>query len=308
MKERARYVLVALGCVLSQAACSLVLSTSEQQCETDADCTARGDAFEQTICSKQKTCVSGSRASSSSGGTTDPRFACANEAPPSADGDREVSLEVRYIDFSTGAAPADVSARLCASTDPTCANARDSLEGEPSDAGTGYVEPTGAGVVTAKVEYGFEGFLEVATGTYSPTFRYTSPPLRESETFFEQIVLRPAEIDYFAEILTDNGSYLSEDHALVFVLAQDCARQPLSGVHFTADVEDDAMVPFYIVNTAPTRGVSKTDALGRAGFLNVPEGIVTFTAEMDDTGERIGSATILVRAGAATTVAVLPSP
>lgn len=309
MKERARHALIVLGCVLSQS-CSLVLSTSEPQCETDADCTARGDAFDDTRCSSDKTCTSKAGGSSSSGSApSDPRFSCADQPLASPDTSREVELEIRYTDFSTGVTPTDIAVRLCASTDPTCANARTSIDGEPAAGGDGFVTPSSEGLVTARVEYGFEGFLEVATGTYAPTYRYTSPPLREELTLFDQILLRPAEIAFFADLITgDASSYQSEDHALVFVLAQDCQRQPLAGVHFSVDVEDDAMVPFYVVNTSPTTSVSKTDALGRAGFLNVPEGIVTFTAEMDDTKQRIGSTSILVRAGAATTVAVLPSP
>lgn len=305
MKARRRHVWVALGCVLSQSSCSLVLSTDEPQCSIDADCKARGSAFANTTCSNDKTCVTGG-GGSSSGGSGDPRFACASESQATPDPSREVGLEIRYTDQATGKAPSDISVRLCASTDPTCANPRDSLEGEASDAGTGFVSPSSDGVISGSVEYGFEGFLEVASGTYSSTYRYTSPPLREETTLFEQILLRPEAIAFFANELS--GTYESEDHGLVFVLAQDCDRQPLAGVHFTLDEQDDSTVPFYVVNTTPTNSVTKTDALGRGGFLNVPEGIVTFTAEMEDTGERIGSASILVRAGAATTVAVLPSP
>lgn len=281
-----------------------MLDTSEPQCSSNADCKARGSKFANTICSRENTCVTGN-ASSSSGGNTDPRFACANEAPPSPDTSRQVELEIRYTDFSTGNSPSDISVRLCANTDPTCANARRSLSGDASDAGTGYVKPSN-GTVTGTVEYGFEGFLEVATGTYSPTFRYTSPPLKEEHTTFDQLLLRTQEIAFFAQQL--GSEYESSDHGLVFVLAQDCDRQPLSGVRFEADVEDEAMVPFYVNNSTPTTSVDRTDALGRAGFLNAPARIITFTAFMAEGDQRIGSASVLVRAGAATTVAVLPSP
>lgn len=297
---------VVVGCTLLLAACSLVLKSDEQQCTNDADCTARGKGFEKTTCSSSNTCTTSKKTSS------DPRFACADEPLASPDSDRTVQFEINYTDFSTGNVPSGLAVRLCASTDPTCANARTTLEGEAATVdggGAGYVSPNADGVVRGSVEYGFEGFLEVASGTYAPTYRYTSPPVRDENTLFDQILLRPAEIEFFADLITGNeGSYEQNGHALVFVLAQDCQRQALAGVRFTVDVEDDAMVPFYVVNTSPTTSVDRTDALGRAGFLNVPEGIVTFTAEMADTGARIGSTSIFVRAGAATTVAVLPSP
>jgi hypothetical protein len=303
--------IAALACVLGSVACSLVLKTDEEQCQTDADCKARGAGFEKTTCSDNKTCTTTGK-KSDAGPAADPRFACADEPLASPDSDRQISFEISYTDFSSGETPTGLAVRLCASTDPTCANPRNSLEGDSvsvDGGGAGYVSPNADGVVKASVEYGFEGFLEMTSGTYAPTYRYTSPPLRENDTLFDQILLRPAEIDFFADLITGTkGSYESAGHALVFVLAEDCQRAALAGVHFTVNVEDDVMVPFYVINTSPTTSVDRTDALGRAGFLNVPEGIVTFTAEMAETGERIGSTSIVVRAGAATTVAVLPSP
>jgi branched-chain amino acid transport system substrate-binding protein len=47
----------AVACVVL-AACSLVSNTSPAQCETDADCFARGAAFAKTRCAANKTCVS----------------------------------------------------------------------------------------------------------------------------------------------------------------------------------------------------------------------------------------------------------
>lgn len=288
------------GCAVLAPSCSVALAVDEYQCERDADCKARGDDFKNTVCSDQRVCVTAKD-------DVDPRFACADEEPASPDTSREVELEIRYTDFTSGTAPSDIAVRLCATTDPTCENPRDTLDGDaaPSELGAGFVLPSADGVVTGFAEYGFEGFLEVATTTYSQTLRYTSPPLR-GDTLLEQILLRPAEIDYFAGLL--GGSYQRDTHGLVFVLAQDCDRQPLAGVRFTVDTADDETIPFFVINTTPSTNATKTDALGRAGFLNVPDGIALFTAEWEDTGEYIGSTSVIVRKGAATTVAVLPSP
>ncbi len=300
---------MALGSALCTAACSFVLATDEPQCTSDADCRARGKGFEKTTCSKAQTCTTNKKADAG-GASSDPRFACARD-PLASNNQSDVRFEINYTDYSTGQIPKDLAVRLCASTDPNCDNARSTLEGNAVavDGGApGYVAPN-AGAVKATVEYGFEGFLEIVSSTYAPTYRYTSPALRAELTRFDQILLRPTEIGFFADVITGTkDSYESKSHALVFVLAQDCQRQPLSGVHFTVDSDDPLIVPFYIVNTAPTTSASSTDALGRAGFLNVPEGIFSFTAVMEETGERIGTTSIFVRAGAATTVAVLPSP
>lgn len=285
------------------SACSVALAVDEHQCERDADCKARGSAFKNTHCSEQFVCVKNKKTNTNT--DDDPRFACANDEPASIDTSREVGVEIRFADSATGSAPSDLAVRLCATTDPNCEAPRSTLSGETSDEGDGYVKLSADGALTGTVEYGFEGFFETTGGGYDKTLRYTSPPLSD-DSVFDQILLKSSTIDEFAGLL---GSEFKRDtHGLVFVLAHDCERAALSGVRFTVDNEDDSTVPFYVINTAPSTTADKTDALGRAGFLNVPPGITLFTAEWADTGEPIGSASVVVRAGAVTTVAVLPSP
>jgi hypothetical protein len=50
--------MVALGgLAVSDSACLAIVDTNADQCNTDADCTAKGDAFKSTICSPQKVCI-----------------------------------------------------------------------------------------------------------------------------------------------------------------------------------------------------------------------------------------------------------
>ena len=319
--------LMATGLVaLLSGACSVLFSTSKEQCATDDDCRARGVGFETSRCSLESVCVGTTSGSDSStqgdtsasdggDGAADP-FACAKLPSENPDQSRQVEMSIRYTDFSSGVPPTQMAVRVCSATDPQCNNPRTtSTGGGPADAGpdsgTGWVSPTTAGIVTAKVEFGFEGFFEVRNSVYAPTYRYTSPPLRNPKNEFDQIILRPSEIDYLSDLaLGKTGSYDSVGHGLVFLLANDCNRGPLAGVHFKLDdaVIDPLTVAFYIINTSPSKEATKTDGLGRGGFVNVAPGLHTFTAEFDDTKKRIGSSRIFVRAGSATTVAVLPSP
>ncbi|AKV03553.1 hypothetical protein AKJ09_10216 [Labilithrix luteola] len=303
-------------------ACSLLFSTSDEQCATDADCRQRGAMFASSRCSTDNVCVgaasttdldASTESDAGADGAEDP-FACANIPAPTPDPTRQVDLTIRYTDFSTGSAPSDTVVRLCAATDTSCDHARTTLVGSgPGDAGPegglGFVVPNADGTVTAKVEFGFEGFFEVRSNTYAPTFRSTSPPLRRPKTELEQLLLRPKEIHFLADsALGRSDAYDDVGHGLVFVMARDCNQQPLGGVSFTTSASDPKMQLFYIINSAPSISDTKTDSLGRGGFVNMPPGFHTFTATFADTGKRIGSGHTLVRAGAATTIAIEPSP
>ncbi|MBS2019187.1 MAG: hypothetical protein JST00_40340 [Deltaproteobacteria bacterium] len=251
-----------------------------------------------------------------SDGDADPAFACANLPPPNPDPSKQVEISMRYVDYSTGKPPQLTIARLCAATDPNCGNARESLTGaSPADAGpeggTGWVVPNAEGVVTAKVEYGFEGFFEAKSSLYPPTFKATSPPLRNPKTEMDQLLLRPGEINFLADqLLNKANAYDSVGHGLVFLFARDCNNQPLAGVSFTTTATDPLLQLFYVINTAPSITDTKTDALGRAGYLNMPPGIHTFTGFIGDGANKrkYGSGRVFVRAGASTTLTITPSP
>ncbi len=320
VRHRTTICLVATALVaVASGACSVLFSTTDHQCKTDGDCTARGAGFQSTRCSADSVCVSAavdgdSGVDAASNRAIDP-FACANLPAPSPDPSKQLEMAMRYTDFSTGMPPENTLVRLCAATDPNCANARATLEGSgPGDAGieggTGWVKTRADGTVSTKIELGFEGFFEARAVQYPPTFRSTSPALRNPKNEFEQLLLRPAEIKFLSdEALGKPGSYDSNGHGLVFVFARDCNQQPIPGASFTTSATDPIMQLFYIINSAPSITDTKSDSLGRGGYINVPPGIHTFSAFYGEGAQkkRIGSGRVLVRAGAATTIAVAPS-
>jgi hypothetical protein len=323
VRHRTMISLVATALVaLGAGACSVLFAPDTDQCAKDSDCAARGAGFESMRCSADSVCVSsdvvradaGPDVDAAADSAVDP-FACANLPAPSPDPSKQLDMTLRYTDFSTGAPPQNTLVRLCANTDPTCANARATLVGDgPGDAGpeggTGWIKTKVDGTVASKVELGFEGFFEAKAPQYPPTFRSTSPALRNPKNEFEQLLLRPAEIKFLAdEMLKKPGSYQSGTHGLVFVFARDCNQQPIAGATFTTSAVDPIMQLFYVINSAPSITDTKSDSLGRGGFLNAPPGIHTFSAFMGegDKKKRIGSARMLVRAGANTTIAVAPS-
>ncbi|MDB4944140.1 MAG: hypothetical protein JWP97_3674 [Labilithrix sp.] len=315
----------------STAACSLLFDTDDQ-CSTTQDCVGRGAAFAATQC-VSNVCVSAvapvdastidahDAAPEAEAAPPDP-FACGLLPPPDPDYTHPVTADIRYIDFSSGMPATQVDVRLCASTDALCTNARTTIHATDAggdaggsgidggaDGGVGWIAPASDGRIIGTVERGFEGFFELRSSVYAPTLRFTSPPLREDVTLFDQILLRPAEIAFLADIATGRkNSYDATTRGLVFTLVRDCNQQPLSNVRFETTSTDPDQFAFYIVNTAPSVEEKKTDATGRGGYANIPPGLHTFTAFFADTGKRIGSTRALVRVGTNTTVSILPSP
>ncbi len=333
-KDRKTSVAIAIAlAAVGSGACSLIFGTDQVQCSTDADCAARGAEFAELRCSADSVCVTA--AGGTDGGVdstpqdaapdvsdaapdtlVDP-FSCGMLPAPNPDFTKQLDISMRYTDFSTGKPPLNTVARLCAATDPTCQNPRNTLVGAgPGDAGSpeagaGWVTVTDGGMVTAKVELGFEGFLEAHDSQYPQTIRSISPALRNPTNEFDQFLLRASEIKILADELTGKpDSYDDVGHGMVFVFARECNNLPIEGASFTTDATDPRLLLFYIINSSPSIVNTKTDSLGRAGYLNAPPGIFTFNGFVGEGANkrRYGSGRVLVRAGANTSVVVMPSP
>jgi len=320
MRQRVAVKLVVTTILaVASGACSLLFAPNEDQCSNDGDCTARGNGFAATRCSADKICTSDLTARDAGAeAATDSApgpFACANDPRPKPDPSKQVEATIGYTDNSTGMAPDNTLVRLCSGSDPTCANAR-LLQGEgPGDAGpeggTGWVQTRANGTVSAQVEYGFEGFFEARGTQYPPSFRNVSPPLVRPTTTFDSILLRPAEIKFLTDQAVKPNAYDPVGHGIVFLLAKDCNEQALANVSFTTSAPDDGtLYPFYIINSSPSTTDTKTDSLGRGGYINAPPGIHTFNAFIGEGSQkrRYGSTRAVIRAGANTTVVVEPSP
>ena len=314
-----RIGLFATGAVaLASGACSLIFATSDEQCTTDADCQRRGSAFATAICAANA-CVTTTapETDASDAGTltdgdvADGPFACALDPPPIPDPNKPVDVVMRFTDFTAGAPVTNANVRLCGVADPACGKPR-TLEGDGAsdagaEAGSGWVLPNTTGEVKAKVEYGFDGFFEVLSPAYAPTYRFTSPALRAPATRFEQLVFTTNEVRFIAE-LTFGAGALSPEHGLVFVFARDCFQNPIGGASFRTTALDPLLKSFVIINSTPSIDETTSDGAGRGGFLNVPEGIHTFIAFHDNGTKKLGSARAFVRKGAVTTVGIAPSP
>ncbi|HVJ90115.1 MAG TPA: hypothetical protein VM580_09955 [Labilithrix sp.] len=293
------------------AACSLIFSTSEVQCATDGDCHARGPEFASTHCSASQLCVANEAGSTVDEDAGDDPFFCARIPSPTPDSTKLVDLSLRIVELSTGAPPADVLVRLCSNSDAPCNKARP-LQGEQVDAGeeagAGWAALDDAGAVYAKVEIGFDGFFQLQAPGAPPTYQTTSPPLWREATNLETIFLRTDEVEYFANTLFGKVGLYNPNAGLVLVFAKDCYLGDLAGITFTTTAEGPDMHAFYIIDSQPSLQETKTGLQGGGGFVNVPPGLFTFTATWAATGERLGAARVLVRAGSVTIVDISPTP
>jgi hypothetical protein len=318
VRHRTTIRCVAAGVIaLASGACSLIYATNDDQCATDADCRARGAGFETMTCSSTHVCLGANvepvtDASDAATDAEEDPFGCALLQPPVPDPSRQVDMLMRFADFTAGQPVTNATVRLCGVADPACGKPREINGAGPADAGAeaggGWVYPTDAGHVTAKVEYGFDGFFELLSPYYAPTYRFTTPPLRAPSTTFDQLVLTTGEVRFLAELLFGPGALENTTHGLVFVFARDCVQKPIGGASFRTTALDPLLKPFVIVNSTPSVDEPKSDSAGRGGFLNVPEGIHTFTAFYEDGTKKLGSVRAFVRAGAITNVGIAPSP
>jgi hypothetical protein len=312
------YACMVAVCTSSVAACSLLFSTKEQ-CSSDSECQAKGGAFAQSSC-VANACVTDRLPPDGGDADDGGPYACANLPPAQLNTAERVTVSINYLDLNTATAVTQLDARLCASTDLLCSNPRPFLApdggvgtGSGLDGGLvgGWRPASSAGQFAAVVEYGFEGYFETRSASYGSALRFTSPSLRKS-TDFLQVLLNPATTQALAEATLGGRpeAYDGKNRGLIFVLLRDCDQKALAGVKVTTSAvaaAAPAVTGFYILNKAASATARATDSDGQAGFLNVPPGVHTFTAEFADTGKRIGSVTATVRAGVTTTINLLPS-
>lgn len=221
-------------------------------------------------------------------------FGCGNVVA-SPDPSRPLALALRYKDVR-GQVPEAVSTLLCNRVDPRCS--------APLEASTDKA----AGVVTAKVDYGFDGYFDVSSAPFVPTHRVTSQPLQSSVTF-EQTLWRAAELADWADAAVGGRNVFdSAAHGVVFLSVRDCNQRPLSGIAVTTTALDPLMRAVVLAPSGQGTPGAVTGEAGALAIVNVPPGLHTFTAEFAVTKKRLGSTRVLVRAGAVTSVDLLPSP
>lgn len=259
--------------------CSLVVDSDRVQCATDADCSARGEAFVGSTC-VDSVCVAGAR------------WSCLEHppAPPPTGGMFQAPFIVQHL--VTQQPLPGVRARLCRRIDVTCA----------SPIGDELVTDA-SGQVTFSVAGGFDGYVAFDGPDIIHGLFFFNPPVA---TDLPQAMISIGSTEVIALLALQAGAVQEPDRGVVLLGARDCMGAPAPGVTFDVSGSDPGAVTFYSKQGLPSGDAVQTDSAGYGGLLNAAAGSVTFTATLAETGQRIGSVTLLAQENAITYGSVGP--
>jgi hypothetical protein len=270
----------------SSAACSVGLAT-DPQCDTNADCTARGEEFTGSVC-ENHSCLRRAE-------PLDPRWSCVGHVKWPPKQPKQVTFVVEVVELLSLKPPKGLVVKPCAKLDVTCS----------APVGP-VVSPGTDGKVTLTVESGFDGYFDIQSDETMPSFLYLVEPLADSRVHPLQVqVLTPGT---FALLSLTAGFVANPARGTLVFQAWDCDTIQAPGVSFAIDVTDPDVKLFYLSKGLPTLTKHVTDETGSGGFVNLPEGIVEMTETLADGGAVVGTAAVQVRAGAVTYVDISPTP
>lgn len=204
-----------------------------------------------------------------------------------------------------------VKVRACPDpTDATCVN------------GSAAQTTDAEGAASFDVAPGFAGYFEAMEQNDVTDLHFVPMPIVSSPHRHGRVEWRGTDVQLLLETVD-----LSIDDAKgqVLVQTQDCRSHHFpqynayppdptvlaGGVRVTLDPMPAGVVLAYVVGTPHlhvSREATETDDYGGAGFVNVPPGTYTVTGTRAETGERIGSQRIHVRANAFSLLVLTPTP
>lgn len=201
------------------------------------------------------------------------------------------TITLRFVLLRDGA-PTEGDVRLCASGDATCSAPLAAARTDASSTVTLSV-PTGRA--------GFDGYVEITGATFVPTRSHLWPPLTE---------------DFTTQFYVSSGGAVSRfpggdrvragSRGLLAVIARGCTGFRASGVRVELDGVCPGATRSYDIPTGWTPDASATGSGGEAIFAGLPEGEYRVSGYRVDTGGRLGTRSVYVRAGWVTGIAVTP--
>jgi hypothetical protein len=262
--------------LLGGAGCSLALATDAEQCNVDSDCTSRGPAFANTVCSAN-VCAP----------PPDPKWGCVGSVPSLvAGGMTSFTLQLQNL-VTMVPITSDLTIQLCSKLDPTCA----------AHLTTSPLSVDAKGNVSVTVASDFDGYLDItdASGTYVEALVFIDV-VAEAENTLTYLVPKNAEMGLAANAMVP----LDPTGSLLLVQTVDCTGKRTAGASVSmAPVGSETA--FYVIGNSLLPTATATDVSGNAGFVNVmaPQ-TVTLTGTIGPGGKEYGKVTTLVRSGTVT--------
>lgn len=307
---RVTRALVALAVSGAVVACSFVVRSDREQCETDADCIGHGLPA-GAVCAEDHACrMSGGLVvdGAADAESDDPIWGCVGRLPllPVADISVPIHFHARFESL-TAQPLVGLAVKACSQLDLPCATA---LGGTPKDT-------DGTGAVDITLYNGFRGYLEVgpsaAFPTLLPTLSYVLPipdktrPVGEpgpDNPRFATPTLTAEELETYADAV---GKKANPEFAHLLYRVLDCQGDPAPDTSLRAETVTPDTSAFYLeAEGKPSLTQGKTGGSGRGGFLNLPTGSVTIEFRRSQ-GGALGSQTVLTRKGTVTYALFLPS-
>jgi hypothetical protein len=210
----------------------------------------------------------------------------------------ELTLLLR--EFRTGMTVSGATVKFCKLDDAACAS--------PTSSGTsgadGKVKLT---VSTAPT--GVDGYFEISSPDLVTILAYVR--FMDPKQFIADAELSPIVFskDTFGTLAAFAGITPDATRGNVGFLTLDCARSYAAGVSASLTTADASSQTLYITpDGLPSSTITQTTSAAFGAVVNVPAGMTNITGKVAATGQKIGSADVQVRAGAFTTVNLVPSP
>lgn len=300
---------VAASVLVLCSACSVLIDSEPQQCETRQDCAERGGAFEETecidgyctvvdqqvlpqepgpvpgTCKKDEDCDA---AEACVDKACVSRWECIDDSPATVD-EEEVSVSV-LVATSFGEPMPGILAKACRSIDTSC--------GSPVTEATSDA----SGVLHLTLPAGFTGYLEAVAEPFFPMLYYMPSPLRSGMSL-PTLSLTPAEIIVGLGLAV--GAAPDPERGHVLLSLQSCLG-PAPGVHLNAPRADETTIAYYVQDGIPSADREVTTAEGSGGFLNFPPGNAVVDLSSGSL-EELGSISLTVRPGYITSLTFGPS-
>ncbi|HEX9297272.1 MAG TPA: hypothetical protein VF881_15630 [Polyangiaceae bacterium] len=297
----------------TQGACSLVLDTSAQQCNVDADCKNRG--FSNAKCESAKhVCVApleGSGGSSPDGGDpsdgasdapVDPIWGCLGHVVWPQPASNMVMVTIPFWDLIGMVPIFDVSLQLCNKLDAAC----DRPLGPP-------FQPGADGLLQLRAPAQFDGYglLKPTTSAdagghpWITSMLFFNPPLVRDITYSQVPLFTPDNLSLLASV---QGNTIDPQLGTVFVGILDCTGKPAAGATWDPSSITEKTKRFFYVDGLPDENAVATDPTGYGGLINAPTGTIRIDARVQATGQRIGSISMTVRASYSSYSFLAPTP
>lgn len=304
--------------------CGLLLGAEDEQCNSDAECEARG--FAGAVC-ESRVCVAGSdenptaSTGSQTSSSTDPVTSSSSgdaSAGTSSSGavddgpwgcvgnimweEEDESIPARLGLHFTDSSFQDFEGAILNACRPLDLDCDKPLASAVSGAD---------GVAFVDVYFGFDGYFRApspeATPDAFPFILYSSPPPFTVETESrggDVLFIDPPTI---AALSALSGVEIVPDSGLIFFTAFDCNDELAADVTVSISPVGTDTVVAYLDGAFPNADLTATVDEGQGAVINVPPGLVEVTGTSLERG-RFFQSTVLVEANTVTGMAVVPMP